>query len=211
MNKKRFAIMSLAAILVSTTSVACSSTPETTKTKEIVSKELNYEEVFAYKPHTPREQIVEGNETAVNTISNFIHCDVNVGEDYYVNPTIISFPASGENKNDVYRVFEAYDYDANKYSLLFLFQDDTKIVEATDVSKSYMDEACIISKDYMNETNTQNYCEGAFASHYGRGSSVFLNSESGYNLSSVWGYDQETQKVYLVWVDHECPIWKNHV
>lgn len=218
MNKKRFAILGFAAILVSTTSVACGSTEQTTETtvttvatESAVSNEPDYEELFAYTQYTPEEKIVEGNETAVNTISKFLDCEVNVGEDYQIPLTMLAYPASGENENDIYRVYKACDYDSNKYSILFLFQDDTKIVEATDVSNSYIDDTYTISKDYMNEANSLNYSDGAFASYADGKSTVFLSSESGYNLSSIWGYDSEDQKVSLIWINNDCPIWKNHI
>lgn len=217
MSKKRFAIMGLAAILVGTTTVACGSVTPTAEVEgedsnyEVLNyEEPDYEEIFVYKPYTPQEQIVEGNETAVNTISNFVNKDVKAGQDYYVTPAVISCVASVEGDNDIYRVYRALDYDADKYSIMFLFDDDTKVVEATPAAKAYVDDAFRISSDYKDVANSQNSCNGAVASLYDGKAEIILNSESGYNLSSIWGYDQTDETVYLIWVNHDCPIWENH-
>lgn len=211
--KKNLAIIGLAALMVGTT-FACSekaSAKESVKEVQETTTELTFQDMFAYKPYTPQENIVEGDKTAADTISNFVGHAVTVGEEYHVTPCVSGYMAFDENDmNKAYVAFQAIDYEADKYSILFLLDDDTKAVEATPTSKAIVKESYMVCSDYQSEANSHNSCNGAVASLYDGTASIVLNNESGYCLTSIWGYDKTNETVYLVWVNHDCPIWANH-
>lgn len=203
MNKKMFTVLGLAAILVSATSVACA-------TKEAANNadENNSAQVVSYNMN--EEKAANGKETAINTISEFIGKTVNVGEDYFVTPGIMNYFTTTEDGKEEYSVYKATDYDDTKYTIFFMLQDDTKIVEADETQNSYMNDAYEISKDYMNEANSKNFSDGAFASLYDHQARLFISKDANVNCSSIWGYDSSKEEVYLIWFDESNSNWKGY-
>ena len=208
--KKRYAILCLASIMVSATMFACSTTQNAATNVSGQTGDIDYEQLFAYNNNETENEVTNGKETSVNTISNLVGKQVKVGEDYYLTPAVFSYPASSEDEKKVYRAFRVENYDSDKYSIMFLFKNDSKIVEATDSEKSYIDPYYIVDEDYLNETNSVNFSNGAYAYKYNQKSMLILTSESGYGCSSIWGYDANKEEVYLIWYEPSAPGWSDY-
>lgn len=206
MNKKMFTVLGLAAILVSATSVACESTKEAANN----GVENNSAKVVSYNANANEEKATNGKETAINTISKFMDNKVNVGQDYTVNPMIMEYSTTTEDEKEEYKVYKACNYEDTKYSIFFMLQNDSKVVEATEIKNSYMNGDYNISKDYMNEANSKNFSNGAFASLFDHQARLFISEASKVKCSSIWGYDSSKEEVYLIWFDESNSNWKDY-
>lgn len=176
--------------------VACGTTPST-MTKEQISEELRY------RPYTPSNEIVEGKDTAVQTITNYLNKEVTVGTDYS-EARMESNPTYDENY--VYMRYEVNNLDS-KYRILYLYKDDTHVVEAVPTNETY------ISDDNIDSSfkNVSSF-NGEVAAWINGGKAVaVLNKDAGYRCSSIWGYDEATNEVKLIFCDSfNCPIWVNY-
>ena len=176
--------------------VACGRLPST-MTQEQISEELRY------RPYTPANEIVEGKNTAIQTINEYLKKKVIVGNDDHEACTESNPAFDGDN---VYLKYEVNNFNSN-YRILYLYKDDTHIVEAVPTNETY------ISGDSINTLfkNVSSY-NGEVGSWTNAGKAVaVLNKDAGYRCSSIWGYDQATNEVKLIFCDSfDCPIWVNY-
>lgn len=194
--KKNFTFLGLAALLVSMfVMVACGKTQFTMTDHEVA-------EAIRYRQYTPSNEIVEGNKTAVETISKFLNKEVSVGEKYYA-PEMqgrISYLENGVCKR-----YEVSGFTSN-YKILYLYQDDTKITEAVPSNIDYVDG----DKVDTAFRNNANYNGDALAWTYDGKATVVIDNANYPTCTSIWALDEQTNEVRLIWADYfDCPIWVN--
>lgn len=192
--KKRFTFLGFAALLVSMLFiVACKGN----------MSESEIQEKLAYRQFTPSNELVEGNSTAVRTISDYLNKEVTVGKDY-------TAPAlDGERvftNNNVYMRYEVSSYD-QAYRILYLYMDDTHVVEAKESDVTYVDG----EKVSMDFTKNADYNNEAYAWVYKGKATCVCNSDVCPTCTSVWAYDEANNEVRLIWCDSfDCQIWYNY-
>lgn len=176
--------------------VACGRLPSTMTEKEI-SEELRY------RPYTPANEIVEGKNTAVQTINEYLKKEVIVGNDDH-EASVESDPTF--DSANVYLRYEVNNFNPD-YRILYLYKDDTHIVEAVPTNETY------ILNDGIDTSfkNVSSYNGEVVAWTYAGKAVAVLNKDAGYRCSSIWGYDKTTNEVKLIFCDSfDCPIWVNY-
>lgn len=195
--KKKVTFLGLAALLVSVlVMVACGKT-------QLMMTDEQIAEAMKYRQYTPSNEIVEGNYTAVRTISNFLNKEVTVGKDLIVTEMngIISYV-----ENDVCRTYEVKGFGSN-YKILYLYQDDTKVTEAIPSDINYV-EGEKVDPAYRNNANYNGEC---LAWIYDGKATAIIDKNAGPTCTSIWAYDEQTNEVRLIWADvFDCPIWVNY-
>lgn len=201
---KVFTIMAIASIAVSC--FACGQIERSEVTSEndnIVSVEY-VPGSFEYQQFSTN--IVKGNETAVATIEKHLNREVELGEDYPPGPPVTIGKLEGENVNEM--LYELPDYTTERVDMIFLFRDDTVAVTATKSEKSFYTENELDQEwKYGNYHNFDNYNSGAFAWRFDD-VSYCIASESIGTVTSIWAWNEETERLHLIWCDRvNCPIW----
>ena len=165
--------------------------------------------IFEYKQVTPDDQIVEGSQTALNTINNYLGKDVTAAEDFSIESNMQAKPIFGdsESKSNYYFCYNASCPD--NYKVLYLYKDDTEIVEAGNNTKSCVflndDEEKRVDKDTIANNSVYAWYDAE-----AKETNCVLNKDAGYLCTSVWCYDETTNEVVLIWNEIECPIWANY-
>lgn len=193
--KKNFTFLGLAALLVSVLlMVACGN---------VHMSESQIQEKLRYRQFTPSNELVEGNTTAVQTISNYLNKEVTVGKDY----TAAGLTGTrAYTNNDVCMSYEVYNYD-QAYRILYLYMDDTHIVEAKPSDKTYVNG----EKLSMDYTKNNGYNNEAYAWTYDGKATAVLDSNVCPTCTSVWAYDEANNTIRLIWCDSfDCQIWYNY-
>lgn len=202
--KKAFTFIILAAVLLATGS-ACGRNDD--------YAEFDNGALFDYVQFTPDDKIVKGKETALNTIKEqFDKDDVNVMLDYDLEFDWNSNPVYGSNESDEdYYLWYKVEKYPKEFNILFLFKDDTEIlmgqnsknpIYSVDVDEKRVD------KNFAIET--VNYEDGAFAWNDSESTNAVLGKDAGYRCTSIWGYNEQENKVVLIWNNTDCPIWQNY-
>lgn len=194
--KKTFTILGITLLVSMLIMVACGATPYTLTDSQISER-------LQYRQYTPSNEIVEGNATAIQTINKFLNKEVVVGEDYH-KPTVNGvFTYVG---NDVCMRYEVTDY-SNGEQLLFLYQDDTKVVEAIFSEERYL----VGDKLSTSFKKKDSYNGEAFAWTDGKKAVCAIDRNAGPSCTSIWAYNESANEVRLVYCDSfDCPIWYNY-
>ena len=206
--KKRYAFIILA-LLVFAIGTACGTDAAMMRNDDVVDDAY----IFEYKQFTPSEEIVEGNETALNTIKKLYDKDnLNVMADFSITFDMSSNPVYGSNHSeaDYYLHYKVSDYPA-EYDILFLFKDDTEVVRGTN------DKSCIYLNDDDKErvdknfaVEVANYEDGVYAWKDNTSANAVLGKDVNYRCTSIWGYNENKNEVVLIWNNLDCPIWHNY-
>ncbi|MCR5145841.1 MAG: hypothetical protein K6B70_00610 [Clostridia bacterium] len=190
--KKRLAFLGIA-IVVSMLFLAC----------KAHMSESEIQEKLRYRQFTSSNELVEGNSTAVKTISNYLNKEVTVGKDYPA-------PAMDGDRvftnDNVCMRYEVSKYD-QAYKILYLYMDDTHVVEAKSSDRTYVDG----EKLSMDFTKNDGYNNEAYAWVYkGKATAVF-DSNVCPTCTSIWALDEANNEVRLIWCDSfDCQIWYNY-
>lgn len=166
---------------------------------------------LSYKQVTPDEKIVEGNQTAHDTISKLLNEEVSIGEDCPDGSSLENCTVVTDGK-ETYTCYKVEDYSDSNDMIIFLFKDDTEAVAATEGKNSFIHDD-FIDMSWKDDENhdDKNYCGYAFAYHNGNSANAIVSSEVG-TATSVWAYNPSSSEVRLIWCDYiNCPIWKNYV
>ena len=126
-----------------------------------------------------------------------------MAEDYH-KPTVNGvFTYVG---NDVCMRYEVTDY-SNGEQLLFLYQDDTKVVEAIFSEERYL----VGDKLSTSFKKKDSYNGEAFAWTDGKKAVCAIDRNAGPSCTSIWAYNESANEVRLVYCDSfDCPIWYNY-
>ena len=168
--KKRYAFIILA-LLVFAIGTACGTDAAMMRNDDVVDDAY----IFEYKQFTPSEEIVEGNETALNTIKKLYDKDnLNVMADFSITFDMSSNPVYGSNHSeaDYYLHYKVSDYPA-EYDILFLFKDDTEVVRGTN------DKSCIYLNDDDKERVDKNFAVEVATLQIGKGGAYLLHLADG--------------------------------
>ena len=202
MKKMLSIIATTTAILTLTTS--CGRITSMTKVELI--------DPLPYKNYTDSEKIVEGNQTAHETISKMLKREIRIDEDCPEGSSVENCTVSTDDQEQ-YTCYTVEDYN-EKDIILFLFKDDTEGVVATESKTSFIHDDDFIDMSWKDAENHKdnNYCGGyAFAYHKGDSSKAIISSSVG-TCTSIWGYNPDSSEAHLIWCDYiNCPIWRNFV
>ena len=207
--KERYTMKKMLSIIATTTailttSVACGRITSMTKVELI--------DPLPYVQHTPDNEIIEGNQTAHETINKLLNEEVSIGEDCPEGASVENCTVSTKEQEQ-YTCYTVEDYSKEKDIILFLFKDDTEGVVATEGNTSFIHDDDFIDMSWKDAENHKdnNYCGYAFAYHNGNSANAIVSSEVG-TATSVWAYNPSSSEVRLIWCDYiNCPIWKNYV
>lgn len=197
--RKTLSIIATATILA--TSVACGRTSSSMIKVETTNP-------LSYKQYTPKSEVIEGNQTAVGTLSKLLGTKVSVGTDWPEGSGLGINPVVTEEKEQ-YTVYEVEDYSEGK-TIVFLFKDDTEGVAATEQNMAFVKDDSI-DMSWKDQNSGINKCDYAFAYHNGKTANAIVSSSVG-TVTSVWGVDEKTAEAQLIWADiYDCPIWQNYM
>ena len=177
-------------------------------------EEYLYADIYGYQQVTPDDQIVEGNATALETIKTFLNVqNINVGNDYAISCNMESHPVydPATKAKERFMLYTVEDYDSD-LNFLYLFKDDTAIVESSNVDDEFILSERTINSNNSAYRNEENSNQGAFAWTHANSSYALMSADAGFRCTSIWGYDSSTETVTLVWCDcFNCPIWKSYL
>ena len=164
---------------------------------------------FEYRQVTPDEEIVVGNATAIQSMREFLDGkEIRAGTDhslqYVMRADMVSDPTTNQN----FIKYSVEDYADEKFTIFFLFKDDTKVVKATEVDVDFSIAYAEVNSDNESYRTNENYEAGVFAWYYEHKASAIVDAQAG-QLTSIWAYDGRGT-VRLIWCNTECPIWKGH-
>ena len=151
-------------------------------------------------------------DRAVETIENLLGKSVEVKDDnVMIKKEAVKQWATG-SMDDLYTLWEVDEKVNTKINILFLYDNDKKVLLATHSDKSFASETKNIDKSYKEDKyhNSQNYSKGAFAWENDGYSRAILTDKQGYNCSSIWAYNTVTNSISLVWYDNQADAWKDY-
>ena len=140
--KERYTMKKMLSIIATTTAIlttcmSCGRITSMTKVELI--------DPLPYKQFTPSEQIVEGNQTAHETISKMLKREIRIDEDCPEGSSVENCTVSTDDQEQ-YTCYTVEDYN-EKDIILFLFKDDTEGVVATESKTSF-----IHDDDFIGQT-----------------------------------------------------------
>lgn len=212
MKKAMFKVMAVLGIatIAATGFGACGQITEGSNTENVYAT-FDPQVSFMYSQVTPDDEIVKGDSTAVNTISNFLGKNVEHGSDYPRGSGVRICGMSRKETDEKYMVYSVYDYKEDNDLILYLFRDDTEVVAATESANTFNnDEEFLVDgwNDPQNH-NELNYNEtyNVFAFH-SEGKADAIMTESAGTCTSIWAYNADSNAVHRIWCDTgACPIW----
>ena len=158
------------------------------------------------------DEVEKGNTTAVNTLKMYLHNDkITLGEDFSLRAktTILLLP---DTDGITRRVLWKVEGISDEYGdILFLYDNDTRVVTATPSTASFVTSEYQIDPEYMNEKyhNSKNYKVGAFAWKYENDANLIISDEAPDVCSSIWACSND--EVTLLWCDSQNnPIWEGY-
>ena len=164
---------------------------------------------LAYQNFIPREYIVKGPAIAIQTIEDKIGRSVIHAEDFPDGASLV-FGVVDEGPIQ-YMEYNVPKYTDDNIEVIFLYNDDTSAVIATDSDENFRIEDTnynvSIKASWKDEKyhNTDNYCDDVFAWSYQGTANVVMYG----TVTSAWEHNLDTDEVELIYCYRNCPIWSN--
>lgn len=154
-----------------------------------------------------------GYTTAVNTIQKYVGANIEVTDDFslFDQDDVTNWLITDNEKSDDYALW-CIDNVPKDVVILFVFNNDTKVVMAAEADKTFVTSDFEIDVAFKSKENQKalNHTAGAFAWCFENEARAILNSQAGYNCSSIWALERTSNKVSLAWYDSLNSYWESY-
>ena len=101
--------------------------------------------------------------------------------------------------------------ECKEETIIFSFDNDTKVILADPLEEELLDEQNYIIPDYMKYANSKgtNSCTEGNCLAWTKDKMAYMIVD-GYNLTSLWSYNDTTKEVSLIWYDKQNSSWQNY-
>lgn len=171
------------------------------------SEERDYS-IFKYKQYTPSDEIVEGSQTALNTLSKYLNCEVTETVDLSFGYQMNNNPVWGStmSEEDGFLHYEVTEYQEDNV-IYFLFKDDTQVVEATLNESGFNEEGKVTVNPDMFASGKGAY---AWYDSENKSANCLINEEGLYCCTSIWAKNTNTGDMVMLWNNTNSPIWEHY-
>lgn len=140
----------------------------------------------------------------IRTIEKFIGTEVKES-DTPVTANVVYYILQDNKGNYDYSYVAVENISNQKVHVLFLYDDDTSIIEATECKRTFVNSNRIIDTAYMNKEyhNSLNFKDNSFAYRYNNEIAAIMSEEAEFGCSSIWALDSSTNEVALIWKEGE--------
>ena len=150
---------------------------------------------------------------ATDAIADFLGESVNMKEGtLYKSESVIKYVAPTDDEDNLYIRWTITEQVKPNFKILFLYENDSKVLMATDAERDFIDEETRLDLGYKDDKyhDGYNYDDGAFAWQYGGYAHCVLTVNQEHNCSSIWAYNEKTKSIFLVWYDNQASAWKDY-
>lgn len=139
----------------------------------------------------------------IRTIEKFVGKDVTEGE-FEITADVEYYILPDKKGNYDYSYCAVENLSRQNIQVLFLYNEDSSVIEATDQKRSFINKDMIVDTSYMEDQyhNEKNFADDSFAYRNGTEVAAFLSEEAGYRCSSIWAINSSNE-VVQIWKDEE--------
>lgn len=150
---------------------------------------------------------------AKETIEEFLGESVEMKETTaYTSENVVKYVTSNSTTDNMHFVWTINKQAKEPLKVLFLYDNDSKIIMATHSEKEFLDSTKNLDFDYEKDEyhNNKNYSKGSFAWEYGGYANAVISDKSPEGCSSVWIYNERAKTIYLVWYNSQAKVWEDY-
>ena len=126
--------------------------------------------------------------------------------------SVKKYVASNSTVDDMHFVWTITEPVNEPLKVLFLYDNDSKIIMATHSEKEFLDEKKNLDMDYEKDKyhNDKNYSKGSFAWENGKFAKAVLSKKETDGCSSIWIYNERAKTIMLVWYNSQAKAWEGY-